>query len=886
MAKGGKSIRLLHHVFQEHDVYGLFGSNYQLPNYIQANLKDELRYYQQEALRYLHYSQDKAESDLLYNHLLFHMATGSGKTMVMAGVILYLFKEYGYQNFIFFVHTDAIIQKTKENLLNRLSSKYLFKQPLEIDGGRIYIEAVETFPVEPQKNTIYLKLSTIHKVHAELNSYKENSITYEDLKELRLVLLGDEAHHFNATTKSKTAKKSVADLEAISWESTVHSLLNLNPKNRLLEFTATINLDNKEILQKYKDKIIYQYDLKRFMMDGFSKKVMLLEANQSDEDKMLDAVLLSQYRKLIALDHGIHGFKPIVLFKSPQIAVSNRKQSEFVQIINSLTPEKISNYLSIKQGQLGYASSIWHKIIAYFKTKDLLSIVMQIQEDFNEMNLLNVNKQDILEEYPVLLNTLEEVNNPIRAVFAVAKVNEGWDVLNLYDIVRINEKASITKLSTDSEAQLIGRGARYYPFAYKNERSFIRRFDGSDSPLAILEQMHYHTINETSYIANLEKSLEHSDIVFDRDGHGVLYHAKLKDEFKKSSVYQQGSIYFNEVAEVKDHERSWGAYSLSKEFEINLQTIRERSLGSLSDANVEMQKLQTIRLDRRYWFKGLQRIQFFEFDNLKHYFPELLSISEFIKSEEFLAGININLKTPYGFDINNFSAKEKLLMVDEVLSRIADNLKRNYKKFRGTFQFVSKPLKDVFTDYSVYIDHMVQVNQRITNESSIGRKWYVYDNAILNQLEHRFVQLIGQIIERLTFKYDQIYLLRNDEKTTRFKLVEFGGVRGFMPDFLMILTNPADNSYYQVFLEPKGADRLLTDKWKEDMLVAINSDDIIILDGDEDENVRLIGIKFYSETASDSHASSSKSFEAFVKDVEDKLYDGRSLIDRSVSFEI
>ncbi|WP_227632408.1 DEAD/DEAH box helicase family protein, partial [Klebsiella pneumoniae] len=110
--------------------------------------------------------------------------------MVMAGTILYLFKEFGYQNFIFFVHTDAIIQKTRENLLNPQSPKYLFSHELEIDGEKITIAPVDIFPSVPERNTIYLKLSTIHKMHDELNSYRENSITYEDLKEIPLVLLG------------------------------------------------------------------------------------------------------------------------------------------------------------------------------------------------------------------------------------------------------------------------------------------------------------------------------------------------------------------------------------------------------------------------------------------------------------------------------------------------------------------------------------------------------------------------------------------------------------------------------------------------------------------------------------------------------------------------
>ncbi|MBJ5928163.1 DEAD/DEAH box helicase family protein, partial [Salmonella enterica subsp. enterica serovar Rissen] len=115
MAKKPKSVgseKLLFNRLKQFDEPGLFHDNYQTPDYIQENLKDALRPYQHGALRYLHYTQRKRDDALLhYRHLLFHMATGAGKTMVMAGTILYLFKELGYQNFIFFVHTDAIIQK-------------------------------------------------------------------------------------------------------------------------------------------------------------------------------------------------------------------------------------------------------------------------------------------------------------------------------------------------------------------------------------------------------------------------------------------------------------------------------------------------------------------------------------------------------------------------------------------------------------------------------------------------------------------------------------------------------------------------------------------------------------------------------------------------------
>ncbi|NJN33179.1 MAG: hypothetical protein HC817_01930 [Saprospiraceae bacterium] len=74
----------------------------------------------------------------------------------------------------------------------------------------------------------------------------------------------------------------------------------------------------------------------------------------------------------------------------------------------------------------------------------------------------------------IQLNTLESADNPIRAVFAVDKLNEGWDVLNLFDIVRLYEtrdaKGNKPGKGTAAEAQLIGRGARYCPFVYAGLR--------------------------------------------------------------------------------------------------------------------------------------------------------------------------------------------------------------------------------------------------------------------------------------------------------------------------------------------------------------------------------------------------------------------------------
>lgn len=220
---------------------------HEVPEYIKFNFNNQLRHYQEEAFRRFQFMQDHdltngiMDNGFQRKHLLFNMATGSGKTMVMAILMLYLFKEFQYQNFIFLVNTDAIIKKTQENMLNSQSKKYLFHpRGIFIDGEQIRLQAVENFPSVKDKNTIYLKLTTIQKIHGELNRPKENSISLESLEEEDIVILGDEAHHFNASTKKEKEQER-------SWENTINKMLYLRNRNKLLEFSATINMDDKNI---------------------------------------------------------------------------------------------------------------------------------------------------------------------------------------------------------------------------------------------------------------------------------------------------------------------------------------------------------------------------------------------------------------------------------------------------------------------------------------------------------------------------------------------------------------------------------------------------------------------------------------------------------------
>jgi type III restriction enzyme len=834
-----------------------------IPEYITLNLAKEIREYQYYGLSYFIKSQtDPAD---IHNHLLFRMATGSGKTLMMAGCILYLFKRFGHQNFLFFVNSDAILKKTHENFLNDYSLKYLFnKDGIFIDGQKIEIKEVTVFPVTPEANTIYLKLSTIQKLHTDLNNPVENEPTFDFFEENNVVMLADEAHHLNAYTKSKGSltKDEVASKD---WETTILALLNCNPENKLLEFTATMDLENPSIFNKYKDKLVFNYDLTRFMEDKFSKNVILLRSNQDDNLKLLNGILLSQYRKYIAADNGIY-LKPIILFKSSKIAISTKAHDNLLDIIEKLTPQLLEKHLEESLETYADPQLIFNKAFRYLQKLNSSKVIGDLREDFNEKNILNANKKEFLSsENSILLNTLEDTNNPIRAIFAVAKLNEGWDVLNLYDIVRISEEASKTLNTTDSEAQLIGRGARYYPFKYKDRESYTRRFDTIPSELKVLEELHYHTINESGYIKNLSASLKAAGVTTSEE-RLEYFEANLKHPFTDSSFYKKGYIYQNKRTEATPiNYQNLMDYGISLEYKpsnnLDIQQNLKEFLANkpLNDTDEDDLKVEytNIKIPDNIWRKAMQRNPFFHYSNLKKFVNNVSSVSNFIESPDYLASVEIKIDKN---KVSNLTANHLLSLAESYLSYILPSLKNNYLKPKGLYNFEPLKVSEVVEDYnfSMTISN-TKTSQKIL---SIPKRhsWFVYDNSIGNSLEQQLVDYISTIYPILKSKYKNIYLIRNEKKI---KLIEFGKTRGFMPDYLLCFED--DETFYQVFLEPKGGINLAEkDAWKEAFLSEISTNEkVTVEDNPLGKKVEIIGVKFFN--------TDSKRLNEFKEDLFNKL---------------
>ncbi|SJZ96965.1 type III restriction enzyme [Pilibacter termitis] len=848
---------------------------WELPDYLRKDgcLKHVLRDYQETAIRFFHYAMK--DNYRTFSHLLFNMATGSGKTDLMAGLLLYCYQECKIQNFLFIVNTQGVLTKTIDNLTNRQSGKYLFNETIEMNGERITIEKVERFPVHQAKNTIYLKLATIQAVSSDLFTVKENSMGRSSYEKNPVVILGDEAHHYSASTKSDKEKEQ-------TWENAIYSILTANAQNKLLEFTATIDLDNKNTYEKYKDKILYKYTLDKFIYDGFSKDVLRIETSSTDREKMLDAVLLSQLRKDIGRQHDVN-FKPIILFKSQKIIHSLEAEKMFHEMIENLTVEEVYSFVkrqkSKENGEYTPLLASYIRIEKAYENGELGELVATIQCDFSKKNVLNANDSDrggsMLEkgDYQAL-NTLESPNNFYRVVFAVAKLTEGWDVLNLFDIVRLSENADGKKAQTNSEAQLIGRGARYYPFIYNGKRSFTRRFDREvKSNLRLLETLHYHTANETQYLKNLVQSLEEMNLPTGRDIKMPKVEAKVKPAFKKSATYKEGKLYYNKVEQVADDfYTDIAKYGIdnTQDVTINLiSTNREMRYKSKVQTEVDTKLVALFEngiVPIRFYKKAMSRNTFFYFDRLKQIVPCLSSMAEFL-GENWLNAEKrkVFVTIPKNMSSREISAEQKLFAVEKMLKNIEMTLKANFQKARGTNVFAPIPINELIQDYSKYPtnrDTMENFAQRIDG-FAIKEDWFVYDTAIVNQTEKELLGKMGVLIRNLKEKgeYKEVYCLRLDEQNyyrdehgnklslklhqfTKQEVQDVEVYNGFMPDFVLYVDG---REIIQVFVEPKNAELAIgKDKWKEDLLLSLENAEIAF--EDSAENVRLLGVKFYTNS--------------------------------------
>jgi len=864
----------------------------EIPDYISSNLRYSFFDWQKEAFQYLLLNEKRTEGKNEPTHLMFNMATGTGKTLVMASCILHYYKK-GYRKFIFFVNQKNIIYKTENNFIDSNHNKYLFADKIVIEDETINIKKVETF--SKNNEGIEIKLTTIQQLYNDIHIQKENQVLLDDLIKKDIVMLADEAHHLNTNTNriqndldlpiELNDKTSKEELEKKGWEHTVIEYLLKkkgieNNINVLLEFTATIP-ETQQAIDKYRDKIIYKFGLKEFLSAGYTKEINLLSSTLEKRERILQALLFSWYRHKIALKNNLSNWKPVILFRSKTIEESKTDFEQFLAMIKNL---KVSNLDFLKniedrftQGEDSYeqGKSRVLDLIKFIKNEPInkSEIVTFIKDNFSERNCIITNsktnkaktKENIDEDTDKLLNNLEDKNNNIRAIFTVSRLTEGWDVLNLFDIVRLysgrdegkdskgNRKAGST---TVSEIQLIGRGVRYYPFQYQDKIKNKRKFDENlGNEMRVLEELYYHSDSDHRYIDELKRELKKKGLI---DDGRIEKRFNIKRGFTENPFFKNVKIWKNEQIENPERKQKTLDYlkdNLELKFDLESLGIKEQEIDfdkqdsdterlNINDVNKKtitktIKEFEKHIFDKAVNIKSKKQSSLLRFELLQQEIENLESIENF--RTKLIGDLKIKLVTVKS-SFDEITNKEKLEVLLKVLDMIFTELKQHINPHKGT-EFEARSLADFFSEEVRKNVKKDEHSKRLEDELKY-EDWYVVDQFYGTSEEKGLIEFVKDTIINLKNKYKEVYLLRNEEQ---YKIFDFKTGAGFQPDFILFLKNKT-NLHYQVFVEPKGDNLLEKDEWKNIFLKEItekySNKKVLKIEGKE---YNLIGLPLFNE---------------------------------------
>lgn len=779
---------------------------------------------------------------------MFEMATGSGKTLVMAGLILECYKQ-GYQNFIFFVNSASILEKTKLNFTDSASSKYLFSENTNINDENTEIKSINNLN-ESHNNAINIYFSTIQGLFSLFTRAKENAITLEDLKDQKLVFLADEAHHLNTETKKKLNDSEAS--EKRNWESVVKLALEQNKDNLLLEFSATIPKE-KSVEDKYKNLKVVTYTLKQFSEDKFCKNIYSLSyENKELETRFLGACVSSLYKELLAQHHNIENFKPCILFKSERIEESKKNQERFNAFLENLSPLDLENFFH-------YSRNAFFKDAKNFfdERNYTANLVAFLQTKFKKSAQINTNNEKELEKGMLLLNSLEDRDNPKRVIFSVDKLNEGWDVLNLFDIVRLKNKA--IQKDTTKDAQLIGRGARYYPFSYNDFKPnciefYQRKFDFSNT-LSALERLDYHAIYDSEFIAKLKKELQ--DL-------GLGFIEKEKTTIPLTPTKRFKCYY---ASNTKDKKKNLFNMDYSDPVKATLKSlhvplfgfiVREKKVDFKEENKGDTTYYIPHTLDKipiNYFLKALN-LKNLDFKTLKKAFKKHAFNNKVGFIEQYISPLKTNFHKNQKFDNNEILLKLAVYIVE--------NLKDTLLKEQDKYEVSALELKEFET-------HNKSLSASELEKDIPFYEWLLFKDMrkLDSDLEREFLDFINKNKEILDKKFKEWCVLRNDHFTELKVFCNIEGpfyAQGFEPDFILFAQTHSDEFLgFTCYMEAKGEHLEPSNAWKKEFLEMLENATL----KSHNKKLHLKGLPFFTFT-NNNRRLNAEFVEAFNQTFKDK----------------
>ncbi|HNM04543.1 MAG TPA: DEAD/DEAH box helicase family protein, partial [Leptospiraceae bacterium] len=390
----------------------------------------------------------------------YEMATGSGKTVLMGACICYLL-EQGIKNFLIITPKSLdIYNKTIRNF-TKGGSDSIWEKDAQIKFNLITGDDYSHFQFHSDKD-FNLFIFNIDKFgpnasrtsKAWESSYfrdkNGNTISVREFLELEdLAIITDEAHH--AQSLKEGGSGSI--------------IKNFHPKI-VLEFTATA-LENVKSDEKRAQKVVYKYDIKRFLEDKYGKRIKAValdtesikrkkktEIPDSEKWKLITLYLFHILKKkAVLLSESTKNIKPLALIKVKDD--SEYSETVYNYIINELYHDESNIKIILEKIQTEEIDVVptLREVLQQEYQFDLAVIMKELKRIISGRTLLYSG--DLDKEQKEGFAKIQ--SNFYESIVFIKRLDEGIDLPNIYTIAVINDNDSDFKTSVK---QIIGRGVR------------------------------------------------------------------------------------------------------------------------------------------------------------------------------------------------------------------------------------------------------------------------------------------------------------------------------------------------------------------------------------------------------------------------------------------
>ncbi|EPS9485695.1 DEAD/DEAH box helicase family protein [Campylobacter upsaliensis] len=490
------------------------------------------------------------------------METGTGKTFTYLNLIFELNKHFKQNKFIIFVPRKAILESVKQNI--KLTKDYFYSEYKKHLKPYIYTDSKSQSQIinhyiknEDELSVLILTNSAIDKKDNLLNKNNENLFNtksiFENIAALKPISIIDEPHllkgeafhryfsklnslyfRFGATFPKESKKPNDKEfalsnmiycLDSISAfraylvkQVKVHTIGSSSTQIFLKSYHAR---DKKAIFSYTQSGIEKEQELR--LNESFSQLngAILLKV-EKDKAYFSDQSILDKKGESYHLDEDE---LTALLGKAIDLHFE-KEQRLFAKGIKALSLFFIPNIADFR-GEKPFIKSTFEELYKA-KREELLKQDLDknyrayLAQDFDESGNLQVHqgyfsgdkgsKDDkeaagvkmILEEKEKLLS----LNTPLRFIFSVWALQEGWDNPNIFTLTKLASSSSDISIH-----QQVGRGLRLC-VNDKGKRITHRFMDFDDDSFYRLNYLDIIvSAKESNYIGNLQKEIEDSSYI-------------------------------------------------------------------------------------------------------------------------------------------------------------------------------------------------------------------------------------------------------------------------------------------------------------------------------------------------------------------------------------